>query len=169
MRTHPDRRRGNMALETALFLPFILLLIVGMVQLGKITYVYYTLQKTMYTLAMYLSTQQAVNFCDDGDALVTAAKNYALTGNTDDSGSSFLPALTPDMISVQAERVDPASGSLTSCDCSATGCDLAAGGGAPDFIVVSIPDGYTVQLRIPYMMIDPILLRPEVRIPYGGT
>lgn len=158
-----------MALETALFLPLLLLLIVGMVQIGKITYIYYTLKKTLYTLAMYLSTQQGVNFCDDGDALIAAAKNYALTGNTDDSGSSFLPALTADMISVQAERVDPTTGNLASCDCSATGCDVAAGGGAPDFIVVTIPDGYTVQLRIPYILIDPIPLRPEVRIPYGGT
>ena len=50
-----------------------------------------------------------------------------------------------------------------------TGCDTANGGGSPDFVVVSIPNGYEVNPRIPFLTLDPILLRPMVRVPYGGT
>ena len=48
-----------------MFVPIVVTLLVGMVQIGKITYVYYTLRKTMYTMARYVAVQQGVNFCDD--------------------------------------------------------------------------------------------------------
>ena len=60
-----------------------MLLIVGMVQLGKITYVYYTLKKTLYTAARAVATQQNVNPCDAADPGVQAAIGFALTGSTD--------------------------------------------------------------------------------------
>src|SRR5262245_6858260 len=94
------RRRGGAVLEIALFLPIILTLLVGMIQIGKITYLYYTLRKTIYTAARYVATQQGVNFCDDGDATVAAAKNFALTGTTDGSADPFISNLTVDMISI---------------------------------------------------------------------
>ena len=75
-------RRGNTVLELAMFMPVLLLLLVGMVQLGKITYVYYTLKKSLYAAATFLSTQQGVNFCDDADPSIAAAKEFALTGTT---------------------------------------------------------------------------------------
>ena len=41
---------------------------------------------------------------------------------------------------------------------------------APDYIVVSIPDGYPVRPVIPFFsVIDTIALRPRVKVPYGGT
>ena len=97
-------RRGNSLLETAMFLPIILTLLVGMVQIGKITWVYYTLRKTLYTAARYVATQQGVNFCDEADAVVTAAKTFALTGTTDESAESLIPGLTPAQIQVRIER-----------------------------------------------------------------
>jgi len=160
-------RRGNMVLEAAMFIPVLLLLIVGMVQLGKITYIYYSLKKALFAAGQYLSTQQGVNFCDDADTSIVAAKTYALTGTTDASAESFLPALTADMISIQAECVDVSTGAVGPCDTSS--CSTAAGSPRPDFVVVSIPDGYAVTPRIPYMLIDAIPLRPEVRVPFGGT
>ena len=164
------RRRGGSVLEIALFVPIVVTLLVGMVQIGKVTYVYYTLRKTLYTMGRFVATQQGVNFCDDGDATVIAAKNFALSGtSTEDGADQILPALTTDMITVSIERIDPQSGAPTTCDCSVTGCDTGAGGGPPDFIVVSIPDGYQVNPRIPFLTLDPILLRPMVRVPYGGT
>ena len=39
------RRRGGSVLEIALFVPILFTLLVGMVQIGKITYVYYTLRR----------------------------------------------------------------------------------------------------------------------------
>ncbi len=160
-------QRGNMALEVAMWMPFILLLLVGMVQFGKITYTYYTLKKTLYTAARYLATQQDVNFCDTADPNIIAALNYALTGTTDGSGTPAVPSLTTDMITVATECYDSNAQALGPC--TSTGCDTAAGGPRPDFVVVSIPAGYPMQPRIPYILLDPIPLKPLVRVPFGGT
>jgi hypothetical protein len=54
-----------MAIELAMWLPVLFLLISGIVQFGKITYIYYSLQKTMTTVAGLLAVQNGVNFCPD--------------------------------------------------------------------------------------------------------
>jgi TadE-like protein len=164
-----SRSRGSAAMETALFLPILILLLLGTVEIAKITYTYYALQKTMFTLARYLGTQQGVNFCDDNDPAVIAAKNFAVTGTTDGSAAALINNLTADMLSVRSERVNSGGGTLDQCDCSPTGCDTANGGLPPDFIVVSIPQGYPVTPRIPLLPMDPIPLKPEIRVPFGGT
>ena len=38
----------------------------------------------------------------------------------------------------------------------------------PDFITVSMPGGYIVQPRIPYLLVDPIPLKPQAVMAYGG-
>ena len=53
-------RSGNMAIELAMWLPVVFLLIGGIIQFGKITYIYYSLQKTMNTIASYLAVQNGV-------------------------------------------------------------------------------------------------------------
>ena len=73
------------------------------------------------------------------------------------------------MIDVRAERYDAVTGNLDQCVCSSVGCDASSGGQPPDFIVVSMPDGYPFAPHIPFIPTDPILLRPMVRVPYGGT
>ena len=163
------RSRGNAMIETAMLVPLLILLLAGMVELGRITYVYYTLHKTMYTLARYLGTQQGANLCDDGDAVVAAAKSYAINGTTDSSANSTLAGLTADMLSVRVERFSAETEGLGECECSITGCDAGAGGRPPDFIVVSIPEGYPIQTRFPYLTSETILFRPRVRVPFGGT
>lgn len=162
-------RRGTTMMEAVLFVPVLVLLLLGAVELGKVAYTYYTLQKTLYNLARYLGTQQGVNFCDEGDATVAAAKNYALTGTTDGSGQPLLPNLTAEQIQVRIERYNPDTQTLEACECSSTGCDPNAGGLAPDSIVVSLSQGYPFQFRFPRLVLDPIPLRPQVRVPYGGT
>lgn len=164
------RRRGGSILEVALFVPIVVTLLVGMVQIGKVTYVYYTLRKALFSAARYVSVQQNVNFCDDTNAAIAAAKNFAISGTSSEEGADpLLPNLTTDMVSIAIERVDREAGTLGVCECSVTGCDTAAGGRPPDFIVVSIPNGYLVNPRIPFVTIDPIPLRPQVRVPFGGT
>ena len=94
------RTRGNMVIEAALWIPVMILLLVGMVQLGKITYIYYSLKKAVYSAARYLSVQQGVNFCDlPNDPAVTAALQFAVTGTTDGSGAPLISNLTTDMFS----------------------------------------------------------------------
>lgn len=161
------RRRGNSIIEVGMWMPFILLILVGMVQIGKITYVYYTVKKVLYGIAMQLATSQGVNFCDSEDPLILSAKNYALSGGIDTEGVSLLPALTPDLIDVSTECVDASTGAPGPC--ALDGCDTPGGGIRPDYVIVSLPSGYEVAPRFPYMLTDPILLRPEVRVPYGGT
>ena len=136
-------RRGNAILETAMLMPVILLLLVGMAQLAKITYIYYSLKKTVYSIATYLSTQQGVNFCDPADPTVTAAINFGLTGTTDNSQPVFINGLTAAMIQVTPEAIDPNSGVPTAYGSGCVGA-LLFDGSPPDQIVVSIPQGFMV-------------------------
>ena len=160
-------RRGNMVLEAVLFLPIMFLLIVGMLRIGEITYLYYTLKKALYASAQFLATQQGVDFCSDSTGLILAAKNFGLTGTTDGSQDSFLPALTPDLIDISTECYDSSTQAVGPCTLSCDGS--TAGVVQPDYIVISIPDGYTIRPRLPYILSDEIPLRPFVRVPFGGT
>lgn len=162
-------RRGDTIIETAIFLPMLFVLLMGMEQIAKVTYVYYTLKKAEYTIARYVGTQQGVNFCAGGsDPTIAAAINLAITGTTDGTGTPFIPNLTADMIVVQPERID-STGAMTICTCDITGCDESAGGGSPDYISVSIPSGYPVAPIIPFTTLQSIPLVPSVKVPYGGT
>ena len=159
-----------MVFEAMIFLPIMFLLIVGMLRIAEITYLYYTLKKTLYAAAMYLGAQQGVNFCspsgDPSTDPVLAAKNYAVTGTTDASQDPFLPNLTPSMIDIAAECYDPTSQTVGTCDTTACG---TTGVIQPDFIVVSIPSGYSINPKFPYLLSDTIPLVPFVRVPFGGT
>lgn len=162
-------QRASATVETAMVLPVLFLLLLGTVEIARITYTYYALHKILYSLARYVSTQQGVNFCDSSDATVLAAKNFALTGTTDASAPAIISNLTADQISVRIERLNTQAGTLDECDCSPTGCDTLNGGLPPDFIAVSIPQGYPMAPHIPLVPMDPIPLKPAVRVPYGGT
>jgi len=155
--------------ETAVVLPILIALLMGTVDLARITYTYYMLQKITFDLARYIGTQQGVDFCNSQDAELQAALNYALTGTTDASGSPIVPGLTASMFQVRIERYDPSTGALSVCDCSATGCDTSQGGLPPDFIVVSMNQDYLVHPLFWGFSIDPFPLRPSVRVPNAGT
>jgi len=159
-------RSGNMVIEAALWIPVMVLLIVAMVQVGKITYLYYSLKKAVYSAARYLSLQQGVNFCDlANDPNVTAALQFAITGTSDGSAPPLISNLTADMFTVSAECVDPGTG--TPGPCSNSGCPTISP--RPDYILVTMPVGYMVRPRIPFITLDPIALRPFVMVPFGGT
>ena len=163
------RGRGGALLETAMFVPILLSLLVGTVKLARVTYTYYMLEKLMFNLARYVGTQQGVNFCDGQDPAVQAAINYALTGTTDSASDPIVPGLTPGMFEVRLERYDSNAQRLVACDCSSAGCDASQGGLPPGFIVVSLVNGYTVHPVFFGFSVDAFPLRPTVRVPYGGT
>ena len=150
-------RRGSMLLEAAMMVPLLVLLLVGMVQIAKITYVYAALRKTVYSVASYLSTQQGTDFCNPTDQNIAQAISFGLTGTTDNSQPVFITGLTPEMVVIATQRYDSTTQTFT------TGCDV----GAPNYITVSI-NGYTIQPRIPLLPIDAIPLRPQVKVHYGG-
>jgi hypothetical protein len=153
------RLRGSATLEMAVLVPIMGMLLIGMVQFGQITYTYYTLRKIVYGTATYLSAQQGVNFCDAGDAQITAAINFAISGSADGSQPAIVQGLTADMIQVQA--LDIAGNAW---------CSGANPPFPPSSIVVSMPDGYPFQIAIPFLpAFDAIPLRPQFKTPYGGT
>lgn len=166
MRRHAER--GNTLLESVLLLPVLFMLLFGMVEFARITWTYYTLQKILYAVGRYAAMQPSVNFCDDGDPVLTDAKNLATRGVGDAAGELQLAALTPDLIEVRLERVQADSSSLSTCECSASGCDNAQGGRGPDFVTVSVTNGYSVRTNIPFVPSETFLLRPVVRVAYGA-
>jgi len=158
--------RGGALLEAALFVPILVALLIGTLQLARITYTYYTLEKLMYGVARSAGTQQGIDFCNGQDPIVQAAIANALL---DATGNPVVPGLTADMFQIQIERYDPVAQALSACDCSATGCDTSQGGLPPDFIVVSLTNGYSVQPVFWGFTPPPLALRPSVMVPYGGT
>jgi hypothetical protein len=158
--------RGGAVLEAALFVPVLLALLIGTVDLARIAYTYYTLEKIMYDVARYAGTQQGVNFCNGADPTVQAAIDNSIV---DPEGNPIVPGLTADMFQIQIERYDPVAQALAVCDCSATGCDASQAGLPPDFIVVSLTNGYSVQPVFWGFTAQPFPLRPSVMVPYGGT
>lgn len=160
--------RGNTVVEVAIFLPVLMMLVVGMYQIAQITYTYYTLRKAVYGVATYLSTQQGVNFCNNpSDPGIAAAVNFGVTGSADGSQPSVVAGLTSSMIVVTPESYDPVAQSTIAYDTS-----VCAGGVTtpPDYITVSITNGLTVQPAIPFFAtVQPLTLSPQVKVAYGGT
>jgi hypothetical protein len=162
-------RRGSSLIEGALFIPFVILLLLGMMELGRITYTYYQLQKIMYAFARYAGTQQGINFCEPSSEVFNQAITLARTGTSDSGAESVVLGLQAADFRVRIERYNASTDALEECDCSSNGCDTAQGGGAPNFIAVDLVNGYSVVPRIPFIPQDPIILRPRVRVPFGGT
>jgi Flp pilus assembly protein TadG len=162
-------RRGNTIIEAALFIPFLLTLLVATEQLGKMIYTYYNLRNALYSAARYVGTQQAVDFCNASDPNIVAAQNLAATGTTDASGALLIQDFTPDMVSITAESYSTdGSGTASACPCLNYGDGTFACHG-PDVISVTIPVGYNFTPNIPFSPVITIPLVPQVLIPYGGT
>jgi hypothetical protein len=161
-------RRGNTVIEAAMFIPVLLTLLVATEQLGKLTYTYYSVQKSLYAAARYVGTQQDVNFCDASDPNIVAALNLAVTGTTDGSAPALIGGLTTDSITITGESYDPVAQTVGACPCNDYGDGVAACLG-PSYVSVSIPAGYTFTPMIPFSPIVTIPLYPQVLVPYGGT
>lgn len=159
------RARGNVAIETAIFIPVLLLLIVGIVQIGKVSYLYYTLRKIVYSAARDVAVQQSVNFCDvTNDQTAQNAINFALNDTT---GTPIIANLTTLQITTQCTDPNNAGGALIPCDTS--NCDALSVAARPDFVTVSIPGGYPVNVLIPFISPIPVTLNPTVTVPFGGV
>jgi Flp pilus assembly protein TadG len=153
------RRRGNMAIEAALFIPLLLLLIVGTVQLGKVTFVYFSLKKMVWAAGRQLAIQQGVNYCDiANDATAQAAIHFALYDANDNP--IIADVTTLDI----AAKCSAADGTLSACECA----DETARP-RPAQLLVTVPGGYTVQVRIPFLNPIPVTLQPYALAPFGGV
>jgi hypothetical protein len=158
------RQRGNMVVELAMWLPILFLLIGGMIQVGKWTYLDYSLNKILYSAARQVAVQQGLNFCDPADPATQAALTSAV--NDPATGLPLISNLTVDMLQVTTQCLDP-TGAIGACDVS--GCGGVASAQRPDFVTVAMPSGYTIQPRIPYILLNPFQLRPTVTVPFNGS
>lgn len=147
-----------------MWMPFLMLLVSGLITFGRITYLDYVLQKIVYTAARTLAVGQNLNFCDGADPAVAAALANAIIDPA--TGEPLVIALTSDML-VATTRCYDANGVLG--DCEVSGCAGLTGAQRPDFITVAMPNGYTIPLRIPFIQLDPVRLRPSITVPFGGT
>jgi hypothetical protein len=158
------RRSGNMVLELAMWLPILFLLLGGMVQVGKWTYLDYSLTKILYGAARQLGAQQGVNFCDPADPATQAALSAAISDPA--TGLPLVANLTVDMLQITTQCLD-ATGAIGACEVA--GCGAPAGAQRPDFLTVAMPNGYTIQPRIPYILLNGFQLRPTATAPFTGS
>ena len=169
MTSRMPQRAGAAVIEGLLLTPVLVLLFVGGMELGKITLTYYTLHKALRGAARMASTLRAADFCNAQDPQLAAIRNFVVFGPEGDAATPIVRDLTADQIVITPERAEPENGSVADCECAGPGGCLASDGGrAPDFLVVSLADGYAFQPRIPFRTLDAILLRPRVRVPFGG-
>jgi Flp pilus assembly protein TadG len=157
-------RGGNAVVETAMWMPVLFLLIAGVIQFGKLTYLDYVLNKIVYNAARNMASAQNLNLCDPADPATTAAITAAI--NDPATGEPLIANLTADMLVTTTQCLD-ANGVIGTCDVG--GCQGAAGAQRPDFVTVAITGGYAFPLRIPFINLDPVLLRPSATSPFGGS
>jgi Flp pilus assembly protein TadG len=160
--------------ELAFQIPLLMLLLFGAVQLGRVFYMYHTLQKALRGGAGLLARSVNVSYCPEdtrlADPRIVDSLNFIVYGNLQGIGNPVVAGLTTDMIQVLPER--NTSGSLSSCVCSGPGdsdsCDTTVGGRAPDFVVVNLGDGFPLPVPFPFMNLSTITLKVSVRMPVTG-
>ena len=170
-RQRRNNQAGQAALEFALLVPILMLLLFGVVQLARVYYTYHTLQKALRGGAGFIAHMSDVNFCDDQNESFLDARNYIVFGNLEGSGSPVVSGLTPEMVQIVPERADVDTASVALCACSDDGasCDIASAGRAPDYVVVNLGEaGFPVDVRFPFVTLGTIPLHPSVRMAVTG-
>ncbi len=161
-------RRGSALLESLLVTPILVLLFVGAMEIGKVTLTYYQLHKGLRAGARMAAVLQGADFCSADDQQLAAIKSFIVFG-PDGSTEPLVRNLSTEQVVILPERADAGNASVGTCDCAGpTGCSLADGGHAPDYVVAEIDGGYEFTLHIPFRSPEPVLLRPRVRVPFGG-
>jgi Flp pilus assembly protein TadG len=100
-------QRGVAAIEMAITLPVLLLLLVATAELGRAFYQYNTLSKSIRNAVRYLSTEAIEGesgVIDLTDAKVTATKNLVVYSNTSGGGEPIIASL--DLADVIVTEVD---------------------------------------------------------------
>ena len=99
------------------------------------------------------------------DASAQAALNFAL--NDPASGSPIVANLTALQVTTQCTDPNNAGGAMIPCDTS--NCDSLTVASRPDFVQVSIPGGYSINVLIPFLNPIPITFNPSVTVPFEGV
>jgi len=150
-----------------------MLLLFGGVEIGRVFYVYHTLQKAVRGGAGLLARSSNIAYCNQADLTLTDARNFIVYGNLEGQGTPILQGLTTDTIQIVPERTIAGTTDVQTCSCNLdagdpNNCDTSAGGHAPDFVVVNLGSGYPLALPFPYVNLGTINLRVSVRMPVTG-
>lgn len=119
---HNHKQRGVVAVEFALVIIPMLLMVFGITEFGRAMYQYNTLAKATRDATRYLSTQAA------GSGTGTA-QCLAVYGNKTCAGSPLVPGLTTSMIDI--------------CDalsCQGTHASISTGSGVVNLVTVTVRD-----------------------------
>jgi Flp pilus assembly protein TadG len=135
---HPRHRsRGVAAVEFALLLAPMILMLFGATEFGRAIYTYNTLDKTVRDAVRHLSQH------GPGDAVIQGeARCLAVYGNTGCTGTAIAPGLTTDAV--------------TLCDalsCPVSHAAQATGSGAVNLVTVTIGN-YSYNSVVEFVMPD---------------
>lgn len=157
-------------MELAVQIPLIIVILFGTVEVARVFYVYHTLQKALRGGAALLARSPNVLYCDSNDLTLTDARNFMVYGNLQGQGTAVVQGLTPDSIQILPERSVTGTTGVVSCLCTEDpdSCDSGSGGRAPDFIVVSLGDGFPLPIPFPFIDLGTVNLRVSVRMPVTG-
>jgi Flp pilus assembly protein TadG len=89
------RQKGQSLVEFAMVVPFLLLVLVGTIELGRAYYYYNTLSKAVREGARYVSGHPY-----DSTTELPNAKKMVVYGNSGGSGNTVLPNLTTGMVTI---------------------------------------------------------------------
>jgi hypothetical protein len=150
-----------------------MLLLFGAVQLARVFYVYHGLQKAVRGGAVLLARSRNVDYCTAGDLALQDARNFIVYGNLQGQGQPIVQGLTPDLIQVFPERVQPGSTGVMACACNddpqdPANCNIAAGARGPDFVVINFGSGFPLAIPFAFMNVSSVNLRVSVRMPVIG-
>jgi Flp pilus assembly protein TadG len=136
----PSAARGAVAVEFALLLVPLLVMLTGITQFGRAMYYYNSLAKSARDAARLMSTQTPSD--PDYAALWTAARCTAVYGNAACTGNALVPGLTVAMVTL----CDPAA-------CAATHAGIATGTGVVNLVTVTVggaANPYVFQSLAPF-------------------
>lgn len=127
-----NHQSGVAAVEFAILLPLLLLVVFGITEFGRALYSYNSILKGTRDAARYVMAQQP------GGSADAVAKCLAVYGNTACSGSPLAPGLTTAMVDV--------------CDWQRCPGTHQAQGSAPVVNLVTVTvSGYTFQSFVPFV------------------
>jgi len=148
IKREPKLQRGQSLLEFAMVLPLLLLIALGVIEFGRAYYQYNTLSKAVREAARYMSMQKYDSVGRD------RAKNMAVYGNREGTGTPCLPGLTVGNITVTPR--DHEGGQPGPSETN-----------PPRWVKVSVT-GYTFQSMFPKVVPISASFTPSVEMRYVG-
>jgi Flp pilus assembly protein TadG len=103
MRRRNGKQRGVAMVEMVIVTPLLLVLLIGVAEMGKALFQYNTLNKNLRDAARLVAGSALLGTTGTvqiDDATAAAARNLAVYGNILGTGSPILPLLSADLISV---------------------------------------------------------------------